>query len=383
MLLFIRPVKQIWRRARFLHSLANMAKFFLALFCVVALAVFGFANGYEKKGEIGIFELKRGDFSVKFTNWGATIVSLLVPDKHGKLDDVVLGYDSIQEYQNDTAYFGSIVGRVANRIGGAKFTLDGVLYKLIANEGNNTLHGGTRGFSDVVWKVTKYQKDGSSPQIVFSYRSFDGEEGFPGDLLVTATYTLIANNQLKLTMHAKALNKPTPVNLAQHTYWNLGGHNSGDILSNHLQIFGSRITVVDHNLIPTGKLEPVKGTPFDFLKPRMVGSRINKLPKGYDINYALDDGTREHKLKKAAVVHDKKSGRMLELSTNVPGVQLYTGNYIKDVKGKGGFVYQAHAALCLETQGFPDAVNHHNFPSTIVTPKKPYKHIMLFKFSTK
>lgn len=207
--------------------------------------------------------------------------------------------------------------------------------------------------------------------------------GFPGDLLVTAKYSLIANNQLKLTVNAKALNKPTPVNLAQHTYWNLGGHNSGDILSNRLQIFGSRITVVDQYLIPTGKIEPVKGTPYDFLKPHTVGSRINKLPKGYDINYALDDGTGEYKLKKAAVVHDKKSGRMLEISTNAPGVQFYTGNYIKDVKGKGGFVYQAHAALCLETQGFPDAVNHHNFPSTIVTPKKPYNHIMLFKFSTK
>ncbi|XP_022983804.1 aldose 1-epimerase-like isoform X2 [Cucurbita maxima] len=360
-----------------------MGKFFLGLFCVIALAAFGIANASEKKREIGIFELKRGDLSVKFTNWGATIVSVLVPDKHGKLDDIVLGYDSIREYQNDTTYFGAIVGRVANRISGAKFTLNGVLYKLIANEGNNTLHGGTRGFSDVVWKVTKYQKSGSSPQIVFSYRSFDGEEGFPGDLLVTANYTLIANNQLKLTMKAKALNKPTPVNLAQHTYWNLGGHNSGDILSHRLQIFGSRITVVDNYLIPTGKLESVKGTPYDFLKPRKVGSRINKLPKGYDMNYALDHGTGEEKVKKAAVVYDEKSGRTLEVLTNAPGVQLYTGNYIKDVKGKGGFVYQAHAALCLETQGYPDAVNHPNFPSTIVTSKKPYNHIMLFKFSAK
>lgn len=184
-------------------------------------------------------------------------------------------------------------------------------------------------------------------------------------------------------MNAKALNKPTPVNLAQHTYWNLGGHNSGDILSNRLQIFGSRITVIDHYLIPTGKLESIKETPYDFLKPRTVGSRINKLPKGYDVNYALDAGTEGDKLMKAAMVHDKKSGRTLELSTNAPGVQFYTGNYIDAVKGKGGFVYQAHAALCLETQGFPDAVNHHNFPSTIVTPKKPYNHIMLFKFSTK
>jgi aldose 1-epimerase len=183
-------------------------------------------------------------------------------------------------------------------------------------------------------------------------------------------------------MKAKALTKNIPVNLAQHTYWNLGGHNSGDILSNEVQIFGSHIAVVDSHLVPTGKFASVKGTPYDFLKPYTVGSRIKMLPTGYDINYMIDGGVG-HKMKPTAVVHEKKSGRVLELSTNAPGVQFYTGNFLKDVKGKGGFVYQSHAALCLETQAFPDSVNHPNFPSTIVSPGKPYKHYMLFKFSTK
>ena len=206
--------------------------------------------------------------------------------------------------------------------------------------------------------------------------------GFPGALFVIVSYTLLGSGQLSVTMKAKALNKPTPVNLAQHTYWNLGGHNSGDILSNEVQIFGSHITAVDSHLIPTGKLVPVKGTPYDFLKPHIVGSRIKKLPTGYDINYVLDGGAG-FRMKPAAVVHEKKSGRVLELSTNAPGVQFYTANFLKDVKGKGGFVYQPHAALCLETQAFPDSVNHPNFPSTIVSPGYSYKHYMLFKFSTK
>lgn len=205
--------------------------------------------------------------------------------------------------------------------------------------------------------------------------------GFPGDLLVTVNYTLFGDKKLSVTMKAKALNKPTPVNLAQHTYWNLGGHNSGDILSNYVQIFGSKITLTDSNLIPTGKFASVKGTPYDFLKPHTVGSRIKKLPIGYDTNYVIDGGV--DKIKRTAIVFDKKSGRVMELSTNVPGVQFYTSHFLKDVKGKGGAVYQPYGALCLETQGFPDAVNHPNFPSTIVSPGKDYKHVMLFKFSIK
>ncbi|XP_052189765.1 uncharacterized protein LOC127799609 [Diospyros lotus] len=346
---------------------------------VLALWV-GVINGSKSKPEVGIYELKKGDVSVKLTNWGASIISLFLPDKHGKLADVVLGYDSVQEYMNDTAYFGATVGRVANRIGGAQFTLNGTRYKLVANEKNNTLHGGSRGFSDVVWEVKSHHRQAHSPRVTFTYHSFDGEEGFPGDLIVTVTYALVEKG-LAVTMKARALNKATPLNLAHHTYWNLGGHDSGAILSNDVQIFGSKITPVDNDLIPTGDLASVKGTPYDFLEPATIASKIGKLPHGFDINYALDGGGKG--VKEAAIVHDKKSGRVMKVMSNQVGLQFYTGNYIKDVKGKGGFVYQAHAGLCLETQGFPDSVNHPNFPSQIVNPGHEYLHKMLFHFSTK
>ncbi|XVF58231.1 hypothetical protein PTKIN_Ptkin07bG0047900 [Pterospermum kingtungense] len=349
------------------------------LFSLFLIAAFAVANGSATKEKVGIYELKKGDLSVKFTNWGATIVSVILPDKYGKLGDIVLGYDSVKEYMNDTSYIGSVVGRVANRIAGAQFTLNGVHYKLIPNEGKNMLHGGPVGFSDVVWKVKKYKKDGYAPTIVFAYDSHDGEEGFPGALKVTVAYTLVPGNKLHVKMKAKALNKATPVNLAQHTYWNLGNHNSGDILSEEVQIFASHYTPVDSQLIPTGKIATVKGTPYDFLESHTVGSRINKLSNGYDINYVLDGAPG--KVKKVAVVKDNKSGRVMELLTNQPGVQFYTANSLKDVKGKGGYVYQPHAALCLETQAFPDSVNHPNFPSTIIYPGQEYKHIMLFRFS--
>jgi aldose 1-epimerase len=188
-------------------------------------------------------------------------------------------------------------------------------------------------------------------------------------------------------MQAKALNKPTPVNLVNHAYWNLGNHNSGNILDEVVQIFGSKITPIDNHLIPTGKFSPVKGTPYDFLKPQIVGTRINQLPKtnGYDINYVLNKGKLGNKeeLKVAAIVFDKKSGRVMKLSTNAPGLQFYTANFVKNDKGKGGFVYQPRSALCLESQAFPDSVNHPNFPSTIVSKENPYKHVIFLKFSTK
>ncbi|GKV08685.1 hypothetical protein SLEP1_g20284 [Rubroshorea leprosula] len=351
------------------------------LFSLVLIAAFGLAKGSlaDEKDKVGIYELKKGNFCLKFTNWGATIISVVLPDKHGKPGDVVLGYDSVKDYTNDTVYFGAIVGRVANRIAGAQFTLNGTHYKLVANEGKNILHGGPKGFSDVIWNVKKYKNKGHASSIVFSYHSYDGEEGFPGGVKVSVAYTLLGEKQLSVNMKAKALKKATPVNLAQHSYWNLGGHNSGDILSEEVQIFASSYTPVDSSLIPTGKIESVKGTPYDFLNSHTIKSTINKLPNGYDINYVLD-GT-PGKLRKAAVVKDKKSGRVMKLYTNQPGVQFYTGNYLKDVKGKDGFVYQAHAGLCSETQGFPDSVNHPNFPSQIVNPGQTYKHHMLYKFS--
>ncbi|KAL9247722.1 hypothetical protein vseg_021124 [Gypsophila vaccaria] len=338
-------------------------------------------NTFHKgKDSIGVYELKKGNFSIKLTNYGATTISLILPDKYGKLGDVVLGYEKVKEYVNDTTYFGAIVGRVANRIAGAQFTYNGVHYKLVPNEGKNIIHGGPKGFSRVTWNVDKYSPEVRSPYVTFTYDSVDGEEGFPGDLKVKVTYKIIKENKLSIRMSAKPVNKPTPVNLASHTYWNLGGHNSGNILKHQVQIFASQITPVDNALIPTGKFEAVRGTPFDFLKPHTVGSRINEISGGYDINYVL--GKRSAELRPVAVVKEETSGRVMKLWANKPGVQFYTSNTLSNVTGKGGYVYGPHAALCLETQGFPDAVNHPNFPSVMVSPGETYEHVMIFKFST-
>ncbi|KAJ1438950.1 Glycoside hydrolase-type carbohydrate-binding [Sesbania bispinosa] len=331
----------------------------------------------ENYKKIGFYELKRGNFKLNLTNYGATIISVIIPDKHGNLADVVLGYDSIDSYMNDTCYFGALIGRVANRIGGAQFTLDGKTYKLPANDHGNTLHGGTRGFSDVVWTVTSYHKNS---HITFSYNSFDNEEGFPGKLEVSVTYMFIGTNKLGVKMIAKPVDKATPVNLAQHTYWNLRGHNSGDILSHIVQIFGSKITPVDKDLIPTGKFQSVKGTPYDFLEPKQVGSQIHDLPGLYDMNYVLDKSGQEH-LSKVAVVRDPVSGRKMELWSNQLGVQYYTSGMLKDTKGKDGAIYHKYAGIALETQGFPDSVNHPNFPSQIVNPGEIYKHYMVYRFT--
>lgn len=349
------------------------------LACFLILVAYGFAECYAAQQQAGIYRLKKGNFSATFTNWGASVLSLIVPDKNGHLADVVLGYDSIEDYTKSSWPVGAIVGRVANRIRGAQFSLNGTRYKLVANEGNNTLHGGPKGLGHVIWKVSSHQEEGAVPHIQFTYRSSDGEAGFPGDLLVSVSYVFVGDNKMAVTMKASALNKPTPVNLAQHAYWNLGGHNSGDILSHELQIFGSHITPVDNQLIPTGKIVPVNGTPYDFLKPQTIGSRIKQLPDEYDTNYVLDGSG----IKKAVILHHKESGRYLEMSSNAPGLQFYSGKAVKDIKGKGGYIYKPHAGLCFETQGFPDAVNQPNFPSQIVNKGKPYMHSMLYEFSTK
>ncbi|KAJ8753340.1 hypothetical protein K2173_019739 [Erythroxylum novogranatense] len=314
--------------------------------------------------------------SMKVTNYGATMMSFKVPDKNGNIDDIILGFDSVDGYKNDTTYFGAIVGRVANRIGKAQFKLDGKLYKLPPNDGKNMLHGGAKGFSEVIWKVQEYEPDS---HITFTYESFDGEEGFPGKLSVSVTYMLVGTNKLKVKMTATPHDKATPVNLALHTYWNLGGHKSGDILSHILKIYGREITPVNNELIPTGKIVPVKGTPYDFLEPHKISCRINELPGGYDINYVLEGCPAEYK--KAAEVHENVKGRTLELWTNQPGLQFYTSNMFDGVKGKDGSVYPRHAALCLETQGFPDSVNHPKFPSQIVRPGETYEQIMVFRFT--
>uniref|UniRef100_A0A2P2KSI2 Uncharacterized protein MANES_14G171800 n=1 Tax=Rhizophora mucronata TaxID=61149 RepID=A0A2P2KSI2_RHIMU len=300
----------------------------------------------------------------------------------GNLADVVLGFDSVEPYQKGAApYFGCIVGRVANRIRNGKFTLNGVEYSLPINKPPNSLHGGQKGFNKMIWEVVEHKK-GEKPSITFKYHSHDGEEGYPGDLSLTTTYALTSSTTMRLDMEAVAENKATPVNLAQHTYWNLGGHNSGTILNQSIQIWGSHLTPVDQNIVPTGEILPVKGTPFDFTSEKKVGASIHEVGIGYDHNYVLDCGEEKCGLRHAAKVKDPTSSRVLNLWTNAPGMQFYTGNYVDGVVGKGGAVYGKHSGLCLETQGFPNAINQPNFPSVVVQPGDKYKHTMLFEFST-
>jgi len=357
----------------------------LALLGLAVLAAAGGANAAGRK-TVGVYELRKGDFSVRVTNWGATLTSVVLPDSKGNLADVVLGYDTIAEYVNGSAYFGALVGRVANRVADARFVLDGKVYHLYRNDGKNALHGGRRGFSKVIWTVKEYVGGGDSPYITLYYHSFDGEEGFPGDLDVYVTYRLSGPYELSLRMNATALSKATPVNLVNHAYWNLGGHGSGDVLGHTVQLLASRYTPVDGALIPTGAVAPVAGTPYDLRAPTRLGARLREVyggragVYGFDTNFAVDGDAGA--LRKVAVVRaGGASGRALELWADQPGVQFYTGNFLSDVKGKGGAVYGPHAALCLETQGFPDAVNHPNFPSQIVRPGQVYRHLMVFKFS--
>lgn len=358
--------------------LPNIRSILFTLLFVFTVIISNNNKNTTVAAEIKYFQLQKGDLSVNITNYGATVLNLILPDKNGKLDDVVLAFPSISDYFNDSTYFGAIVGRVANRIGGANFTLNGVEYKLPANDGNNTLHGGLKGFSDVIWTMESYKKDS---HLTLSYHSFDGEEGFPGDLYVTVTYMLIDTNKFAIKMSATPINKPTPVNLASHTYWNLAGHNSGDILSHKIQLFASHVTPVDAQLIPTGEILPVCGTGYDFLEPRSIGSKLDEVEGGYDINYVLDDATD---LKKVAVVHEQeKSGRVMEIWSNQVGVQFYTSNMLKDTMGKGGFVYKKYGGYCLETQGYPDSVNHPNFPSQIVEPGKTYQNVMVYRFTAR
>ncbi|EPS71547.1 hypothetical protein M569_03212, partial [Genlisea aurea] len=328
---------------------------------------------------IGVYELGRGDFSAKITNYGATVVSIVFPDKNGELGDVVLGFPTVDGYKNDTTYFGAIVGRVANRIAGAKFSLNGTVYHLPANDHGNTLHGGRIGFSDVVWNVEEHVEDS---HLVLSYDSFDGDQGFPGEISVTVTYLLIGTDRLAIKMQAKPLNMATPINLASHIYWNLGGHSSGDIFSHTLQLFASEITPTDDDLIPTGELRRVDRTPFDFRQPRTIGSHFSQVPGGYDVNYAVDESEPKFQhLSKVAAAREPETGRKLELWSNQPGVQFYSGNMIPATKGKDGAVYDKYAGFCLETQGFPDSVNHPRFPSQVVSPGEDYLHVMVFRFT--
>ncbi|CAA2957033.1 aldose 1-epimerase [Olea europaea subsp. europaea] len=331
--------------------------------------------------EAKLFELNNGTMKVNVSNYGCTITSLLVPDKDGKLADVVLGFDTLEPYLKGAApYFGCVVGRVANRIKDGKFKLNGIEHSLPINKPPNSLHGGHKGYDKVLWEVAEY-KQGKNPSITFKYHSRDGEEGYPGDVHITATYTLVSKTTMRLDMEAVPENKPTPISLAQHTYWNLAGHNSGNVLDHTIQIWARHITPVDQNAIPTGEIMPVEGTSYDFTTENKIGSRIHEVGIGYDHNYVLDCGDKKTGLKHAAKLKDPASLRTLNLWTSAPGMQFYTANYVNGIVGKGGAVYGKQSGVCLETQGFPNAINQSNFPSIVVQTGEKYKHSMMFEFS--
>lgn len=320
---------------------------------------------------------------VKVTNYGATITSIQVPDRDGNFADVALGYDSVEGYVNaiDRPYFGCVAGRCANRIAKGLFTLDGVTYELATNNGENHLHGGNMGFDKVVWHATSI-KNG----VQLAYLAKDGEEGYPGNLQVTVTYTLTDDNEI--VMNYKAVtDKATPINLTNHTYFNLAGEGSGTINDHVLRINASRFTPVDAGLIPTGELREVDGTPFDFRDPKAIRADIDAkneqltIGKGYDHNWVLD--RKESELEIAAVLYEPKSGRMLEVLTEEPAIQFYGGNFLDGrLMGKSGGVYNHRNGLCLETQHYPDSPNRPEWPSTILRPGEEYNTTTIYKFST-
>ncbi len=326
----------------------------------------------------------KNGMEIKITNYGGIITHLMAPDKNGTFEDVVLGYDSLGGYLKASPYFGALVGRYGNRIGKAKFTLEGKTYSLLANNGPNSLHGGKVGFDKVIWKAELIDNDSA---LKLSYISKDGEEGFPGTLNTEVVYRLTDNNELEIEYTATT-DKPTIVNLTNHTYFNLTG-GKRDILGHQVSIYADKFVPVDNTLIPTGSLQDVKGTPFDFLQPTEIGSRIDdpkdeqiKFGGGYDHCWVLNESGDSLRL--ASTAYEPTSGRYMETFTTEPGVQFYTGNFLNgSITGKNGVVYGKRSGFCFETEHFPDSPNQPSFPSVVLRPGETYKTKTVYKFSTK
>ena len=322
---------------------------------------------------------------VSVNNYGGIIVSLRVPDRGGRLGDVVLGHDGLEGYLKASPYFGCIVGRYGNRIAKGQFTLDGHTYHLVTNNGPNHLHGGTKGFDKVVWKADPVEA-ADSAGVVFAYTSKDGEEGYPGNLAARVTYTLNDRDELAFE-YVATTDKATPVNLTQHSYFNLAGEGTRDVLDHQVTIDADRFTPVDATLIPTGVLASVTGTPFDFRKATAIGARIEQKDEqlvrggGYDHNFVLN--RKGPGLARVIRVVEPTTGRVMDVSTTEPGVQFYTGNFLDGtVTGKSGHVYRRRYGFCLETQHYPDSPNHPSFPSTILRPGREYRSKTVLAFST-
>lgn len=331
---------------------------------------------------VDLFTLSNDNgLGVKISNYGGIVVSVMTPDRQGEFGDIVLGFDTLEEYVRQNPYFGCIVGRYANRIAQGKFKLDGVEYKLAQNNGQNHLHGGIKGFDKVVWTAEAVTGEGEVG-LKLTYLSQDGEEGYPGNLSVEVVYTFTQHNELKID-YAAATDRVTIVNLSNHSYFNLA--EAGDVLGHEIMINADRFTPVDETLIPTGELRAVKGTPMDFTRSTPIGARIDQpdeqlqLAGGYDHNWVLNnpDGS----LSLAARVKEPTSGRVLEVYTTQPGVQFYTGNFLDELVGKGGQVYRKRSGFCLETQHFPDSPNQPNFPSVVLNPGERYEQTTVFRFA--
>ena len=329
---------------------------------------------------VEIYTLSDRNIQARIMTYGGILVSLSTPDRSGKMDDIVLGFDSLDNYVSKNTFFGALVGRYANRIAKGRFTLEGATYSLPLNNGPNTLHGG-KGFDKVVWKAKTINNG-----VELTHLSPDGDQGFPGNLAVTVRYTLVGN-ALRIE-YAATTDKPTVVNLTNHSYFNLAGQGNGDILKQVMQINASHYTPADSTLIPTGEIAPVEGTPFDFRTPHVIGERIEqdneqlRLAKGYDQNWVLDN--KSGKLAVAAIAYDPGSGRTLEVSTTEPGVQFYSVNHMEGtVPGKQGKTYGFRTAFCLETEHFPDSPNHPSFPSTELKPGQRYDTVTVFKFGAR
>lgn len=326
--------------------------------------------------QVQLFTLTNDNgMEVSITNYGGIVTSVKVPDKNGNIDDVVLGFDDLEKYKSGHPFFGAIAGRYANRIAKGQFELNGETYQLATNNGDNHLHGGEEGFDKKLWEAEVNEEENS---ITLSYLSPDGEEGYPGNLDVEVTYTLTEDNELRIDYNATT-DKATVVNLTNHSYFNLSGDPSQGILDHLLTIHADRYTPVDEGLIPTGELRPVEGTPFDFTSTELVGARIDSIPPGYDHNFVLnnpDSGVR-----KIATVEHEESGRIMEVYTDQPGVQLYTGNFLDgSLTDRGGNSIEQYAALCLETQTFPDSPNKPDFPSPVVNPDEAYETTTIYQF---
>lgn len=370
-----------------------MRRSLVILLLTFAVPVFGQEPTSESFGktkdgkDVELYTIKSGNGLVaKVMTRGATLVQLHAPDKDGQVADVILGWDNVAGYESeDNQFFGCTTGRVCNRIAKGKFTLDGKEYTLAINNEPNHLHGGKeRSLDKVVWKAKAYSnKRGQG--VRFMYTSPDGEEGYPGNLKITVNYFMPKEKNRLSIQYRATTDKATPVNLTNHAYFNLGGHGSETVLKHRLRINAAKYTAADDTLIPTGKLEPVEGTNLDFNKPTGIGKRIKELDDtaalGYDHNYVLNERAKDKSLTFAAMLKDPRSGRILRISTTEPGIQFYSGNFLKGQKGKDGKTYAHRSACCLETQHFPDSVNHKEFPTTILKPGAEFKSQTVYAFS--